>query len=133
VRSVLGVSERRACRTLGQARSTQRRVPKLRPDETVLSDAVVRLARQYGRYGYRRITAWLADRRLAGERQAGGAHLAARGAEGAAAAAEAGPAVAERRLLRSATAMLAWACLGLRLCPGPDQGWAGIPNADGDR
>lgn len=59
VRSVLGVSERRACRTLGQARSTQRRVPKPRPDEAVLSDAVVRLARQYGRYGYRRITALL--------------------------------------------------------------------------
>ncbi len=59
MRSVLGVSERRVCRTLGQARSTQRRVPKLRPDEAVLSDAVVRLARQYGRYGYRRVTALL--------------------------------------------------------------------------
>jgi len=59
VRSVLGVSERRACRTLGQARSTQRRVPKVRADEAALSEAVVRLASKYGRYGYRRITALL--------------------------------------------------------------------------
>ncbi|MXP66171.1 IS3 family transposase, partial [Roseomonas sp. M0104] len=59
VRSVLGVSERRACRPPGQTRSTQRRVPKLRPDEAVLSEAVVRLARTYGRYGHRRITALL--------------------------------------------------------------------------
>jgi putative transposase len=59
VRSVLGTSERRACRTLGQARSTQRRVPKVRADEAALREAVVRLASKYGRYGYRRITALL--------------------------------------------------------------------------
>jgi putative transposase len=55
----LGVSERRACRVLGQARSTQRQEPVLREDENPLSRAIVRLARQYGRYGYRRITALL--------------------------------------------------------------------------
>jgi len=59
VRSALGVSERRACRTLGQARSTQRRVPQPRADEAPLTEAVVRLAGEYGRYGYRRITALL--------------------------------------------------------------------------
>ena len=59
VRSALGVSERRACRTLGQARSTQRRLPKVGTDEAALREAVVRLASTYGRYGYRRITALL--------------------------------------------------------------------------
>ena len=39
---------------------------------------------EYGRYGYRRITALLkTDRWLAGEPQAGGADLASGGAEGA--------------------------------------------------
>lgn len=57
--SVLGVSERRSYRTLGQARSTQRREAKVRADETALREALVRLASKYGRYGYRRITALL--------------------------------------------------------------------------
>ncbi len=55
----LGVSERRACRVLGQARSTQRQEPVLREDEDPLTRAILRLARQYGRYGYRRLTAML--------------------------------------------------------------------------
>jgi len=59
VQSVLGVSERRACRTLGQPRSTQRKKPAVRADEAALTEAVVSLAAEYGRYGYRRITALL--------------------------------------------------------------------------
>ena len=56
---MLGVSERRACTTLGQHRSTQRK-PKIVPqDEKRLTDEVVRLASRYGRYGYRRIAALL--------------------------------------------------------------------------
>ena len=55
----LGVSERRACKTLHQPRSVQRRVPKVRSDEAALTAAIVELATQYGRYGYRRITALL--------------------------------------------------------------------------
>ncbi len=58
-RTRLGVSERRACRALGQARSTQRHRPRVREDETRLVARIVELARQYGRYGYRRITALL--------------------------------------------------------------------------
>ena len=54
----LAVSERRACRTLGQHRSTQRKVPAGRPDEDALTRTIVSLASQYGRYGYRRIH-WL--------------------------------------------------------------------------
>ena len=59
VRDRLGVSERRACRVLGQARSTQRHVARRPDDEAALTEAIIDLARQYGRYGYRRITALL--------------------------------------------------------------------------
>lgn len=59
VRGELGVSERRACQVVGQSRSTQRRRLKVRDDEAALTAAIVRLASQYGRYGYRRITALL--------------------------------------------------------------------------
>ena len=54
-----GISERRACRVLGQHRSTQRKVARTPDDEARLTADIVELARQYGRYGYRRITALL--------------------------------------------------------------------------
>lgn len=53
------MSERRACAVLGQHRSTQRKVPHAADDEAALTESIVNLARQYGRYGYRRITALL--------------------------------------------------------------------------
>ncbi len=59
VRQKLDVSERRACRVLGQPRSTQRRQPYVPDDEPALVKRMVELATQYGRYGYRRITAML--------------------------------------------------------------------------
>ena len=59
VRDHLGVSERRACRMLGQLRSTQRYVGREPGDETRLVKRIVELACEYGRYGYRRITALL--------------------------------------------------------------------------
>lgn len=59
VQAVLGVSERRACRALGQPRSTLRKARIVRSDEAALTEAVVSLAAEYGRYGYRRITALL--------------------------------------------------------------------------
>lgn len=59
VRRELGVSERRACRTLGQHRSTQRKVPQGRADEQRLTDDIIELADQYGRYGYRMVTGLL--------------------------------------------------------------------------
>jgi len=64
VRQVLGhqvVSERRACTVLDQARSTQRRERVEAGDEARLRASVVALAEDYGRYGYRRITALLHD------------------------------------------------------------------------
>ena len=51
--------ERRACRVLGQHRSTQRKVPRRADDETVLREEIIKFTRRYGRYGYRRITALL--------------------------------------------------------------------------
>ena len=51
----VGVSERVACRVLGQHRSTQRKSPKGRADEAALTADIVALATQYGRYGYRRV------------------------------------------------------------------------------
>jgi putative transposase len=57
VRDHLHVSERRACAALGQHRSTQRKVPRGREDAERLTADVVELARQYGRYGYRKIAA----------------------------------------------------------------------------
>lgn len=59
VTAELDVSERLACRVLGQHRSVQRRAPRAANDEAALRDSLIRLARQYGRYGYRRITALL--------------------------------------------------------------------------
>jgi transposase InsO family protein len=59
VTAVLDVPERMACRVLGQHRSTQRKRRRTADDEAALTQAVVDLAKQYGRYGYRRITALL--------------------------------------------------------------------------
>ena len=61
MRSQFKVSERRACRVLGQHRSTQRHVPRGRPDEYRLVADMIELARQFGRYGYRRIAALLRE------------------------------------------------------------------------
>ena len=53
------MSERRACRVLGQARAVQRYTPLVRDDEKPLTGRVVELAAVYGRYGAPRITAML--------------------------------------------------------------------------
>jgi putative transposase len=53
------VSERRACKTLGQARAVQRYTPQVREDEKPLTGRIVELAAVYGRYGTPRITAML--------------------------------------------------------------------------
>jgi transposase InsO family protein len=55
------VSERFACRVLGQHRSTQRKIARTPDDEAALTADIMALAVQYGRYGYRRITALLHD------------------------------------------------------------------------
>ena len=56
---MLTVSERRACRVLGQVKRTQRYTPRVADEEAVLTAKIVSLASAYGRYGYRRIMALL--------------------------------------------------------------------------
>ena len=53
------VSERRACRVLGQPRSTQRQVAKTNQEEERLVRRMLELVRQHPRFGYRRIWALL--------------------------------------------------------------------------
>ena len=49
------MSERRACSVIGQHRSTQRKPLKDNADERRLTADVIELAKQYGRYGYRKV------------------------------------------------------------------------------
>ena len=59
IRAKYGLSERHACRIVGQHRGTQRYVSTVPADEDALTRAIVALASEYGRYGYRRVTALL--------------------------------------------------------------------------
>ena len=54
-----GSANAHACRIVGQPRGTQRYVPTAKPDEDELTRNIVYLASEYGRYGYRRVTALL--------------------------------------------------------------------------
>lgn len=53
------MSERRACKVLGQPRAVQRHTPRVRDDEDRLTGRIVELAAVYGRYGTPRINAML--------------------------------------------------------------------------
>ena len=53
-RQKLAASERRTCRVLGVARSTLQ-YKAVSTDDEVLRLAMIRLAKQYGRYGYRKV------------------------------------------------------------------------------
>ena len=55
----LDVSERHGCRGIGQPRGTQRCHKRLATDEEWLTQRIVKLASNYGRYGYRRVAALL--------------------------------------------------------------------------
>lgn len=55
----LQVSQRRICSVLGFNRTSIRREKKINYEEDGLTERVLELAGQYGRYGYRRITALL--------------------------------------------------------------------------
>ena len=56
---MLGWAERRVCRVLGQPRATQRYQRQPPDDEMPLTAAIIKLASQYGRYGYRQVTGLL--------------------------------------------------------------------------
>jgi putative transposase len=53
------LSQRRACRALSVCRSSVRYIPIKRQDEDEITARIIELATNYGRYGYRRITAML--------------------------------------------------------------------------
>jgi putative transposase len=53
------VSEQRACRVVRQWRGTQLYQPLRRTNEDELTQAILALGVQYGRYGYRRVTVLL--------------------------------------------------------------------------
>lgn len=59
MRLQLGLSERRACRAIGQARSSQRYRSNPRGDEPRLIKRMLQLVRRRPRFGYRRIAALL--------------------------------------------------------------------------
>jgi transposase InsO family protein len=56
---VCAVSERRACRAIGQVRSTQRHQASKRAADVASRERVLALATQYGRYGYRQVTSMM--------------------------------------------------------------------------
>ena len=101
VRQRLGVSERGACRVLGQARSTQRRRSTRKADEEALREDVVRVARSLPDGD-----GASEDGGLGGEPQACGADLEGRGVEGTEEAAQTGTSVVGRRLLYPAPALV---------------------------
>lgn len=57
----LGISERRACRYVGQPRSTQRREPVVAPDDAVLRAELRAFSRKRPRWGYRQAHQYLLD------------------------------------------------------------------------
>jgi transposase InsO family protein len=59
LRAHFGVSERRACRVVGQPRATQRRPPADRAADEPLERRVLELIRAHPRFGYRRVWALL--------------------------------------------------------------------------
>src|SRR4051794_32974482 len=61
LRDRLGVSERWACRVVGQHRSTQRREPILAGDDQALRAALREIAAKRPRWGYRRAHARLGE------------------------------------------------------------------------
>ena len=54
--TVLQVSERRACRAIGQLRSSSRYVPRPDPFRERVCERILALAKEDGRYGYRTVT-----------------------------------------------------------------------------
>ena len=61
VQDRLGISERRACRIVGQHRSTQRHVPFVASDDQALRAELRRISRRRPRWGYRRAHQLLLD------------------------------------------------------------------------
>ena len=61
LQSEFTVSQRRACKAIGQPRQTQRYQRKVRDDEPALVKQILELVRQFPRYGYRMICGMLRE------------------------------------------------------------------------
>jgi hypothetical protein len=134
VRDALGrhcVTERRECRILEQPRSTQRRCRHVPSDEPRLIRRIVELATEYGRYGYRRVTALL-HREGWQVNQTNRADLASRRTKSPAEPAEASAALIEFWFLRASQAHSSELRLELRLRGGQNGRRSSVSDA-GDR
>ena len=129
----LNVSERRACKVLGQYRPTQRHVAVVKSDEDTLTSAIVELATQYGRYGYKRVTGLLREAGWRVNKKRVERIWRREGLKVPARAAETGSAVVQRRFLRSPPAGIYEPRVGVRLRGRPDVRRQGVPDAHGDR
>jgi hypothetical protein len=110
-----GVSERQACRVLPQWRGTQRYVPLYRTEEDALTRNIIALASDYGRYGYRRITALLQARGWPVAKDRVQRIWAEGRAESASETAGASAVVVERWIVRAAKTGTSESCVELRL------------------
>ena len=113
VQQRLGVSERRACEVLGQARSTQRRSRKRGADETALRADVVKVAGRFGRYGYRMVTGMLRAEGWVVNHKRVEADLGRGGPESAQETAQTGPALVDGRLMHPASTLVPPSRLGV--------------------
>ena len=113
------MSERCACRALGQHRSTQRKVPQGRADEERLTDDIIELADQYGRYGYRMVTGLLNNAGWQVNHKRVERIWRREGLKVPAKTEEKGAALAERWVVRASQARAAEPRLVLRLRPRP--------------
>jgi hypothetical protein len=128
------MSERRACRLVNQPRGTQRYQLTQREDEDALTQAIVELASQYGRYGYRRIMALLKrDGWQVGKDRVERAHLASRRAEGSTQTEAARAVVVQRWILRAAAAGACEPCMVVRLRQREDARWQDGEDVELDR
>ena len=132
-RAHLHVSERRACAALGQHRSTQRKVPRGRRRSERLTADIIALARQYGRYGYRKIAALLRqagwpvnDKRVERIWRREGLKVPQQ-------ATQTRPALADGRIMHPAAARAPQSRLVLRLCRGPHPRRTEVPHAQRHR
>ena len=62
IKQKMNVSERRACKVIGQPRTTQRYKPKVPDKDRMLTADIKQIAIRHNRYGYRMITAKLRQR-----------------------------------------------------------------------
>jgi hypothetical protein len=116
-----------------QPRGTQRYHPTQRDDEDALTRAIVLLASQYGRYGYRRITVSLREAgwRVGKDRVERIWHR--EGAEGSPETEATWPVVAQRRVERTAAAGAAQSRLVVRFRQHLYARWQDGADAEPDR